>query len=78
MYEINIVEKFTNLHIILYSSQDPFENSLGTDTDPTIYFVPDTCAQHKRKKRLRPNTIIEETVFSSDHSSPTSIDISKS
>ena len=44
VYEINIVEKFTNLHIILYSSQDPFENSSGTDTDPTIYFVLDTCA----------------------------------
>ena len=50
--------------IILFSSQDPLENSSGTDTDPTIYFVLDTCSRRKCKKRLRPNTIIEETQFS--------------
>ena len=50
--------------IILYRSQDPFENSSGTDTNPTIYFVADTSSRRKRKKRLRPNTIIEETQFS--------------
>ena len=64
--------------ITLFSSQDPLENSSGTDTDPTIYFVPDTCSRHKHKKRLRPNKIIEETVFSNEKSSPISINISKS
>ena len=56
--------------IILYSSQDPLENSLGTDTDPTIYFVPDTCSRHEHKKRLWPSTIIEETQFSQTKTHP--------
>ena len=58
--------------ITLFSSQDPLQNSSGTDTDPTIYFVLDTCSRHKCKKRLRPNTIIEETQFSQMKNHPQS------
>ena len=65
--------------IILYSSQDPLENSLGTDTDtdPTIYFVLDTCSRCKCKKRLRPSTIIEETQFSQKKTRPHSTSTSQ-
>ena len=50
----------------IHSSQDPLAS--GTDSDNTIYFVPDTCSHRKRKKRPRPNVVFHETQFSQTNS----------
>ena len=43
----------------IHSSQDP----LASDSENTIYFVPDTCSRRKRRKKPRLNVVVPETQF---------------
>ena len=62
MVTISSSNKIIHLGTINFSTQDPLA-ATDTDTDPTIYFVSDTCSCPKRKKRKRPNDIVPKTQF---------------